>query len=604
MSLNYKIKEFTLEQLTMDNSQIKIPQFQRGLVWSKKNQRSFITTMLDGDPFGAILLSQNEEGNYDLIDGLQRVSTIKRFFKNPKEYLDTDFIDDLLFDSIVDIFRKANKIPNAGKTQFIDNLKKNILDFYNQSKSETSMAKNLKKHYEFPDTFSDDIYSNVANIYQSIQDKIKLNSALIPAIIYTGDKSRLPDVFERMNKGAVILSKYEVLASTWYKYEMRITDEEISKYVKNKYLSLRDQSFMEVNFDIEELDNTINVFEYCYALGEILKDKKNGYQCVFGEKKNELSTDSIGFDILAILLGNKVNEVDGIKDFLYNANTNFLTELKDAIKDVANFLVKIVYPWISYGNNDKNDYYSVISGYQALHLFTACFNTLYTLDSSNYELRKIEDSKARHLIKKYLPLNLFYDVISDYWSLNRQVSDLYNNIVDKELLLKYKNNISLDQISDSLHSYINKANDNRRKTIATESKFILNFIHKINIEKNQEYRDLMKDRKFDFEHITPKERVSDIIDDIPVSSISNLCIMLSRDNRAKKQLTLYEDEKTRSAYKLSESILDLMIYPKKSEINFLDLSKDQKKSEFFSFIKNRRNTLEREIKRIIEDYFN
>ena len=466
------------------------------------------------------------------------------------------------------------------------------------------MAKNLKKHYEFPDTFSDDIYSNVANIYQSIQDKIKLNSALIPAIIYTGDKSRLPDVFERMNKGAVILSKYEVLASTWYKYEMQITDEEISKYVKNKYRSLRDQSFMEVNFDIEELDNTINVFEYCYALGEILKDKKNGYQCVFGEKKNELSTDSIGFDILAILLGNKVNEVDSIKDFLFNANTNFLTELKDAIKDVANFLVKIVYPWISYGNNDKNDYYSVISGYQALHLFTACFNTLYTLDSSNYELRKIEDSKARHLIKKYLPLNLFYDVISDYWSLNRQVSDLYNNIVDKELLLKYKNNISLDQISDSLHSYINKANDNRRKTIATESKFILNFIHKINIEKNQEYRDLMKDSKFDFEHITPKERVSDIIDDIPVSSISNLCIMLSRDNRAKKQLTLYEDEKTRSAYKLSESILDLMIYPKKSEINFLDLSKDQKKSEFFSFIKNRRNTLEREIKHIIEDYFN
>lgn len=604
MSLNYKIKEFTLEQLTMDNSQIKIPQFQRGLVWSKKNQRSFITTMLDGDPFGAILLSQNEEGYYDLIDGLQRVSTIKRFFKNPKEYLDTDFIDDDLFENIVDVFRKANKIPNAGKTQYIDNLKKNILAFYNQSESETSMAKNLKKFYEFADTFSDDIYGEVGKIYRSIQNKIKLNSALIPAIIYIGDKSKLPEVFERMNKGAVILSKYEVLASTWYKYEMPIADAEISKYVKNKYLSLRDQSFMEVNFDIEELDNTINVFEYCYALGEILKDKENGYQCVFGEKKNELSTDSIGFDILAILLGNKVNEVDNIKDFLFNANPNFLTELKNAIKDVAGFLVKIVYPWVSYGNDDKNDYYSVISGYQALHLFTACFNTLYTLDSINYELRRMDDSKTRHLIKKYLPLNLFYDVISDYWSLNRQVSDLYNNIIDKELLFKYKNNISPDEISDALLSYINKSNENKRKTIPTESKFILNFIHKINIEKDQEYRELMKESRFDFEHITPKERVSDIIDDIPVSSISNLCIMLARDNRAKKQLTLYEDERSRSVYKLSDRMLDLMIYPKKSEIKFLDLSKDQKKSEFFVFIKNRRNTLEREITRIIADYFN
>lgn len=603
MALNYLTKEFSLDELTNENSKVKVPQFQRGLVWSKKNQKAFIQTMMDGDPFGAILLAKNGDDEYDLIDGLQRVSTIKRFLRDPEEFIDVKFIDDELFNKIVDIFKKSDKIPGAGKAGYLEDLKKHILIFYNRNDGPIDMAKELKNHFQIPNIFSDDIYGIIGDIHKNIQEKIKLNSALIPAIIYTGDKKRLPEVFARMNTGSVTLSRYEVLASTWYKYEIEIEDTEITRYVKNKYLKLKEQSFLEVNFDIDDLDFKINVFEYCYALSEILKHKKNGFHSIFGEKKKDLSTDSVGFDVIALLLGDKVNDVDRIKDFIFNAPTKFLKEFKEAIKETARELVKIIYPWISNGNNDSNQYYSVISGYQALHMFISCFNILYDFNSKEYTIDKKNNSKIFKQFKKYLPLNLFYDIISDYWSANRQVSDLHNNIVNEELLYKYTNNISRQDISNALVEYIDIANENKRKSITSESKFILNFAHKINLEKNQEYRESMSNKKLDFEHITPKERISEIIDDIPVSSIANLCVMLPRDNRSKKQLTLYEDEKSRATYKLSEKILDLMIYPKKSELNFLDLSKDQKKIEFKIFIKNRRNTLVNEISDIVSNYY-
>ena len=80
--------------------------------------------------------------------------------------------------------------------------------------------------------------------------------------------------------------------------------------------------------------------------------------------------------------------------------------------------------------------------------------------------------------------------------------------------------------------------------------------------------------------------------------------MLPRDNRSKKNLTLYQDSKFQGSYELSENILDLMIYPRESELRFLDLSIDQKRNSYIEFLSNRRNTLVNKIKKNISDYYN
>src|ERR1700683_1964360 len=63
------------------------PAFQRMFRWSPEQQSRLIESMLLGLPIPQIVLFQREDGVLELIDGLQRVSSIIRFItgKTPQE---------------------------------------------------------------------------------------------------------------------------------------------------------------------------------------------------------------------------------------------------------------------------------------------------------------------------------------------------------------------------------------------------------------------------------------------------------------------------------------------------------------------------------------
>jgi hypothetical protein len=68
--------------------EIKIqPAFQRMFRWTQTQQSRFIESMLLGLPVPQIVLFQKEDGVLELIDGLQRVSSIIRFItsRTPQE---------------------------------------------------------------------------------------------------------------------------------------------------------------------------------------------------------------------------------------------------------------------------------------------------------------------------------------------------------------------------------------------------------------------------------------------------------------------------------------------------------------------------------------
>src|SRR5690349_3094388 len=66
---------------------IRIPKFQRGLVWNDEKRSALIESIYDGFPIGAILLSDaGMEGRarvYHLIDGLQRTTAITDHLQHP-----------------------------------------------------------------------------------------------------------------------------------------------------------------------------------------------------------------------------------------------------------------------------------------------------------------------------------------------------------------------------------------------------------------------------------------------------------------------------------------------------------------------------------------
>ncbi|HFF2443137.1 TPA: DUF262 domain-containing protein [Staphylococcus aureus] len=75
--MGYRIETRTFEEL---EGKLKLPTFQRALVWSNNQKQEFFSTLKDGFPFGSILLYEYENDNkYSLIDGLQRYSTFSSF---------------------------------------------------------------------------------------------------------------------------------------------------------------------------------------------------------------------------------------------------------------------------------------------------------------------------------------------------------------------------------------------------------------------------------------------------------------------------------------------------------------------------------------------
>lgn len=63
-----------------DREIIISPEYQRAFRWDTQRQTDFIETVLLGLPFPSIFVAANDDGKWELIDGLQRVSTILSFF--------------------------------------------------------------------------------------------------------------------------------------------------------------------------------------------------------------------------------------------------------------------------------------------------------------------------------------------------------------------------------------------------------------------------------------------------------------------------------------------------------------------------------------------
>ena len=71
------------------------PDFQRFFRWSEYQKSTFIESILLGIPIPPIFVSQRDDGIWDVIDGLQRLSTIYEFvgiFKPDNQHESTSLI--------------------------------------------------------------------------------------------------------------------------------------------------------------------------------------------------------------------------------------------------------------------------------------------------------------------------------------------------------------------------------------------------------------------------------------------------------------------------------------------------------------------------------
>jgi hypothetical protein len=81
-----QIQDKALDQeKELDNELDLAPEFQRSFVWNIKQQIRLIETILLGIPLPAFYFNQDKDGAQQVIDGVQRLTTIKRFMSDQLE---------------------------------------------------------------------------------------------------------------------------------------------------------------------------------------------------------------------------------------------------------------------------------------------------------------------------------------------------------------------------------------------------------------------------------------------------------------------------------------------------------------------------------------
>ena len=117
-------KPFSLKQFVdlINDGDIELtPNFQRYFVWDNTRQSRLIESIFLGLPLPSIYLSQYDDGRLTIVDGLQRLSTIKRFMENKLRLCNLEYLEECngLTYSQLDKVLSPLRIRRFGQTQIM-----------------------------------------------------------------------------------------------------------------------------------------------------------------------------------------------------------------------------------------------------------------------------------------------------------------------------------------------------------------------------------------------------------------------------------------------------------------------------------------------------
>ena len=80
-SIKYDTKDYTIEFLNekFNKGDFYIPSYQRKFIWPTKHQSRFIESVILGLPIPFMFFAEGKDGKYEIIDGAQRINTIRSF---------------------------------------------------------------------------------------------------------------------------------------------------------------------------------------------------------------------------------------------------------------------------------------------------------------------------------------------------------------------------------------------------------------------------------------------------------------------------------------------------------------------------------------------
>lgn len=521
-----------------DNSnknKILIPKFQRTLVWNSKQKKEFIDSIKNGYPVGALLLyktkSEQEITYFTLIDGLQRSTTLKQYSEAPTNelFFDDSNIDNAIINSVKTIIGSTvtNEVISQNLVKWITSLKGfeeskgfSSFELSNYINEGLSLNKDLSGIKE--------LTQELVPFLERIKDDSNISTFSIPVLIYSGPEENLPTIFERLNSRGTQLSKYQIYAAAWQSYPLfKISNTEVIDRIKKKY-----ELLIEEGFDVENYDGSkkfyttdFSYFEYLFGLGKLLTEK---YKILFSYNTASEQEDSIGFNIVNICLGISFSEMNALPKHLSKFN---LDNIQDCIFQSIEFVNDAIKGQIALKMNSKKRVPIVHTEMQIVSMIGKVFHSKFDdklIEKTNWKSTSIK-------LKENLKFYYLFDILKEGWKGSgdsRAYSLITSELYEKTITKKQWENVFEEWFDSDLLK-----KEKTRVNIKDSSILFYKFLYTHTLSAYEE----LSDKLFDIEHLVPVNRLKGIaVDGIPISAFPNLCLLDSKLNRTKGDLTYYE----------------------------------------------------------------
>ena len=627
--MSWRLEEYTIESLSndIDSNVISVPKYQRGAVWNKSQKKKLIDSMNKGFPFGSILLYDN--GNVrKIIDGLQRSTTIMEYIKNPADFFEEDDLNHAYVTKIVNeigVVSAQESISERVETIIKNWVKDNHKSMNDVQRMQFSdCADLLVASFPTLDTKKDVLKDILKEMFREYQDTCQnISNIKIPALVYKGDESLLPEIFERINSQGAKLTKQEIYAASWSSYTVRLNDN--SNYLKmldinrDRYDHMLDESMSLDDYNSTEFirNKTLSIFELVFGFGKYISRK---YPYLFKYDPDDCTkVESVGFNLINACLLQKSNNMGklniALRD-LIGLDGNDIEKFLIKLEDCINYVDRRLGAASKFKGNTRNN--SKISPLhtemQIISIIATVFiqrhvsyqedddenvsNIVVNLDSYNPYWGAMKDTFDKNIIKMYS-----MDIISQKWK-GTGDKKLDNIIINK---FHYNKEISWDEYETALDAYYHSMNSerNERKQVKNPNeaeKILLNIIYS-NIFTAADQND---ESNYDIEHLATKNLMKNKMCSyskdfrLPVSSIANLCLLPEYDNRTKQDKTLYDDSEYLSKVDINR-IQDKFSFTTKEDFDWLneDLTEEEFRNAYINFLDARFEKMKEKIKQSI-----
>ncbi|MFS0576806.1 DUF262 domain-containing protein [Sporosarcina sp. 179-K 3D1 HS] len=590
----YTSAQYTFEQL---KGRVTVPQFQRRLVWSKQQKREFIDTLSKGFPFGSVLIYKyQDEMLVSLIDGLQRVSTIMDYEKNPQEYIDiTEEIDELM--DVLISFHAAEisaRTTNVIKKS-IEVIIKDLIS--RESVEPTYLFDKISGNIELSHYIDTSLLRSIVDIQHKITTKksryLKVNEIMIPTVEFLGDVSELSEVFENLNKGGKKLTKYQVFAAQWYRNTIILNDmkynKEVLEEIIKRYELLNNQRDIKIeDFSPEKLreEKEINLSELCYALGKLIIKQSPVF---FKEKKEESLEDlanEIGYSTMGIIFAIDNKKLYSIEKYISRLqDAKFLNDLINTVLRIFSHINAHFVKYLKIPSQEERYENKKITNFKFLSYFADLWSRYFAITNDN---SIIDRSGGGNIAYSKTIENLIYhyvfDAVYGNWG-NAGDSRLNQYYLDQSK--SYINKPTQRELKDAISIWWQERVSNPSIQFDDNSKMLITVFY--NLDQNN--NGLKIGRNYDHEHLIARSKVKDIYKrlNLPMGTLGNCMYLDSSLNRSKKELNLYNQ--ISSGESIDPSYINFACYPDENGINILegliDTQHEDTKEEVYKFVVHR-----------------